>query len=164
MKRSYSVPGLCTAARKQFCYDIQDGCLYLADKHGTFGLKTKDLSLLEELQRRPAVTLELRSPARALQAILDNSNLDTVRDTGIFIPKNKSLCRVLRVSGEIDDQIILVNDALLAPFNPALVLGSGRRNPVILICHDCLAVVMPVNDTREKLTAQLLALDETLNG
>lgn len=164
MKRSYSVPELCKAAQKHFCYDIVDGHLYLADKRGTFGLKTKDLSLLEELQKRSGVTLDLRSPARALQGILDTKDLEEARDTGITIPKGGGYCRVARVPGQNDDHIVLVDETKLAPFKPEMVLGTSRRSPLILVCPDCYAIICPVNYTDEKLAERLLALDNTLRG
>ena len=164
MKRSYSIPALCTAAEKKFCYDIVDGTLYLADKRGTFGLKTDDLSVLEELQKRPGVTLDLRSPARALQSILDTKNTEVARDTGITIPKGSGFCRVIRVKGRNDDHIVLVDENKLAPFQPLSAAGTNRKSPIILLCPDCMAIVLPIIDTREKLAAQLLALDETING
>jgi hypothetical protein len=162
MKRSYSIPALCTAAGKHFCYDIQDGHLYLADIRGTFGLKTDDLSVLDDLRSRPTVTLETRSPARALQSILDTRDTAPVRHTGIFIPKSAGLCAVLR--NEENDQVILVNEALLAPFKPTCIIGTTRRAPIILVNTDCFAVICPVNDTREELANALRALDDTLHG
>lgn len=164
MKRSYSVPELCRAANKHFCYDIVDGHLYLADKSGTFGLKTNDLSLLEELQKRADIKLELRSPARAIEGILNTKDTEQAWDTGITIPRSAGYCRVVRVPGRNDDHIVLINEAKLAPFKPEIVTGTNRKSPLILICPDCFAIICPVNNTDEKLTARLLALDEALHG
>lgn len=164
MRRSYSVPALCTAAKKHFCYDIQDGVLYLADKRGTFGLRTEDLTLLNELQNRPSMTVEPRSCAKTLQGILDTKDTEVARDTGIFVPRGGNLCRVIRLQDRNDDQIALVDDRKLAPFTPDLVVGSTRRSPLTLVCSDCLAIVCPVNYDNARLESQLLALDETLNG
>lgn len=164
MKRSYSVPELCKAANKNFCYAIEDGSLYLADKCGTFGLVTKDLSLLEELQKRAGVKLETRSPARSLQMILDTKDTEQTWDTGITIPRSAGYCRVVRVPGKNDDHIVLINEDKLAPFKPEIVTGTNRKSPLILICPDCFAIICPVNNTDEKLTARLLALDEALHG
>lgn len=164
MKRSYSIPELCKVANKHFCYDIVDGHLYLADKRGTFGLKTKDLSLLEELQKRAGVTLEMRSPARAFQAILDTKDTEQAVDTGIIIPKAGGFCRVVRVPGKNADHIVLINENKLAPFKPEIVTGTNRRSPLILICPDCFVIICPVNYTDEKIAERLLALDETLHG
>lgn len=164
MRRSYSVPALCTAAGKHFCYEIQDGCLYLADKRGTFGLKTEDLTLLDEIQNRPSVTVEPRSCAKALQGILDTGGTEVARDTVIYVPRSGNLCRVIRLQGQNGDQITLVDDRKLAPFKPDLVVGTTRRSPLILVCSDCLAIVCPVNYDNTKLESQLLALDETLNA
>ena len=164
MKRSYSVPALCAAANKHFFYDIQDGCLYLADKRGTFGLRTEDLTLLDDLQNRPTVTVEPRPCAKTLQGILDTKGTEVARDTGIFVPRSGNLCRVIRLHGQNDDQIALVDDRKLAPFKPDLVVGTTRRSPLILVCSDCLAIVCPVNYDNTKLESQLLALDETLNA
>lgn len=164
MKRSYSIPALCTAARKEFVYGIENNRLYLASKQGTFGLVTDDLSLLEDLQNRPAVTLEMLSPARALQAILDTKGSEVARDTGITIPKDRGFCRVIRIDGRNDDHIALVNEMILAPFKPLSAAGTNIRSPILLVCPDCFAVVMPVRYGSQKLANQLLVLDETLNG
>lgn len=164
MKRSYSVPALCTAARKEFVYDVQDGKLYLADKRGSFGIVTDDLSLLDDLRSRPAITLEMRSPARALQAILDSKNTEAARDTGITIPKSGGWCRVIRIDGRNDDHIALVNEMILAPFKPLSAAGTDCRSPILLVCPDCFAIVMPVRYDSQRLANQLLALDETING
>ncbi len=165
MKRSFSVPALCAAARNHFRYQIKDDRLFLIDRRCYFGLMVEGVSLLEELESRPRVKLEPAACADTfLRFLREAADAADTRDTGILIPRHKSLCRVLRPSGKHQNNIILINGGLWEPFHPVSIMGSSKKSPVFLFSPDCVAVLMPVNYDSKKLPDSLLALDDALNN
>lgn len=145
MKRSFSVPKLCAAAHNEFKFEIKDGVVYLSDTVGSFGLYTKDMTLIDELNARGCTLSVSDGLARIFTSMEADGSETEINDSGVTLT-GSGLDGDKRVALYCSDEdVYAFRRKYFEIFKPNMVVKKkGYNNPAILLCMDCFAIIMPI--------------------